>query len=439
MKDVQYEEDKGKISFSAQRGSTNIQGADNHRFKSQIRSEITDTLLAKYRSLGIIRSQKLLIMLDYYPARLVKSQDRWYFSFYQTSPITGKRERHRETFNIGRIPIQDRVRVAREIIKRINSQLPYGYPWNEEFYSREVIMTTSSAFKLVKSLGSDLRPATIISYASSMRKFEAFIKKINLHKESVTTITRKVAMAYSDHLVSIGLSGRSHNNDINEMRRVFNILKTREIVSVNPFDGVPKRRVAEKTRRGLEHHEIKIIMEYLQQVDKSTYLSCAILYFCFIRPNEQRYIKRCDINLEDSIIIIHGSHAKNRKTAFVTIPDQLKEIFVSVGINELSPDEYIIGSSNKIGKNTPVGKSSISNRYREAIQELHKKKLLSSITGNTLYSWKDTGADALGRSGVNGIAFRDQLRHHSLNESQTYLGRPRGANDYIKENHRLNI
>lgn len=433
MKEKSEKNKARKISFSAQ---DNTQEVNNQIVKPLINTPEADTLLTS----GLVRMinrEKLIIMIDYLPARLVRGKNRWYICYYQTNPSTGIRQRHRESFDIGRLPKRARLDVAKELIARINAKLPYGFPYNEDFYSRQVRMNTAQAFELVEKVGVDLRHATKLSYAYSMRKFLAFLKTINMEKESVEDITKKVAIAFSDHLVNSGLSGRSHNNDINEMKRVFNVLRSREIINSNPFEGIPKRRVEQKSRRGLSPKEVTIIMDHVEKVDKSVYLSCALLYFCFIRPNEQRFLRATDINLEASTINIDGNYSKNRKTAFVTIPDQLKEILLSLGIEKLKPHEYLLGAASQIGNPTAVSKSNISNRYRVIIQDLHAKRILSSIAGNTLYSWKDTGANALGRSGINGIALRDQMRHHSLEETQVYLGNPTIADEFIKTHHRL--
>lgn len=434
-------EDRGKkeswnISFSARKSA---QGAVRENLTAPNRPGTLDTPTTQFWDPTRMRFVKNLIaMIHYIPARLVRAKDRWYILYYQTNPTTGKRERHRVTFDLGRLrDKQGRLQAAKDIVDSINARLPYGYPYDEDFYSRTVTTNVEQAFQLVEQLGADLRHATKLSYAYSMRKFLSYLKMVGLYNEPIDSITKRIAMAFSDYLILQGLTGRSHNNDINEMKRVFNVLKSRDIITVNPFDGVPKRRVEPKQRRALNRDEVVKIFERLRVVDKSTYLSCALLYFCFIRPNEQRFLQAADVNLQEYTINIDGKFSKNRKTAFVTIPEQLKQILLELGITSLHPHDYLLGCAKEIGNKTPVGKSSISNRYRAVIQEMHNDGILASIKGNALYSWKDTGATALGRSGINGIGLRDQMRHHSLAESQTYIEQSRVANEFIKDHHRI--
>lgn len=380
---------------------------------------------------------KCIPMRDYLPARLVRAKDRWYFSYYQTNPATGIRERHRESFDIGRIPINQRLPLARQIVESINSQLPFGYPFNHDLYSRAITMKVKEALDLVRSIDHGLRHASVLSYRYSIKKFETFIVSVALINEDISTINKKVAMAYSDYLIRSGLSGRSHNNDINEMRRAFNLLKARDIVTSNPFDAVPKRRVEEKARRCLSINEARAIFSYTAEVDKSVHLSCALLYFCLIRPKEQSQLQRKDIDLVSHLIRIKGTISKNRKSQSVTIPVQLVDIMINLGLDQLPPDYYIMGSAEKIGKPTAVGKSSISNRYRDILIDMRKKNLLNDEPGNVLYSWKDTGVQALKFAGIDVFTLKDQGRWHSLSQAQSYLTDIDAANEFIKNHHRL--
>lgn len=419
------------------------QNADNHGGYTKKNPLAADTALTQRADpveQGIISppgGRHLIPMRDYIPARLVKARDRWYFLFYQTNPTSGKRERHRETYDIGRLPLAERTPMAQKIIDGINARLPFGYPFDQDFYQRAVHMTTASAFAIVQTAQSDLRPASRLSYASTMRKFCAFLTRIHLQDAPVSSISKKIALAFADDMLKSGNAATTYNSDITDLKRAFNVLKEREIVTINPFIGIAKRREAPKQRRGLTGGETQLIMAELRTRDVSCHLACALLYFCLIRPNEQRFIRRADIDLARSTIEIPAQAAKNRKTACVTIPDQLRDILIAGGVELLHPSQYLLGGARMYGASTPVGKNSMGERYRRITRAMFAAGLLHSLEGNSIYSWKDTGADALGRSGVNAIAFRDQGRWHSLTESETYLGARRGADPYIKANHRL--
>lgn len=424
------------ISFSAQRNHKRLISNVSAGFNNNPADTNLTPVQAAPHDYTVGRYAKTLtIMIDYRPARLVKTKDRWYIVYYQTNPVSKTLERFRSTFELGRYPIEHRLSAATEIINRINSRLPYGYPFDEDFYSRNVAISVRKAFDLVTAAGEDLRQATKHSYAYSMRKFLTFAESIRLADEPVEAITRKVAMAFSDHITLQGLSGRSHNNDINEMRRVFNVIKSRDLITVNPFDNIPKRREAEKLRRDLTKSEMEIILAYAYTQDKSVFLSCALLYFCLIRPNEQRQLRRSNINLANHTILVEGQYSKNRKTQAVTIPDQLSNILIELGINDLKPDQFLLGPVDKLGRDQPISKSRISSRYRLMIQDLHRQKILKNITGNHLYSWKDSGAASMRDEGIDAFSLMEQGRWHSLAMAQKYLSERTTANEFIRRNH----
>lgn len=50
-----------------------------------------------------------------------------------------------------------------------------------------------------------------------------------------------------------------------------------------------------------------------------------------------------------------------------------------------------------------------------------KKGLIKSRQGYTAYSWKDTGAIAMVRAGLDIVAIQKHLRHKSLATTQVYL------------------
>lgn len=425
-----------EISFSAHRNHKRLISNVSAGFNTNpADTNLTQVPATPHHDLVGRYATTLTVMIDYRPARLVKTKDRWYILYYQTNPVSKTLERFRSTFELGRYPIENRLEAAAEVINRINSRLPYGYPFDEDFYSRNVATSLRKAFELVTASSEDLRHATKLSYRYSMRKFMTFAESIRLADEPVEAITRKVAMAFSDNLTLQGLSGRSHNNDINEMRRVFNVIKSRDLITSNPFDNIPKRREAEKLRRALTKAEMDIILPYTLEHDKSVFLSCALLFFCLIRPNEQRHLKKPNFDIENHTIIIDGQYSKNRKSQTVTIPDQLKAILIELGLPDLDPAHYVIGPRDKIGRTTRIAKSGISNRYREIVQHLHKTGALKNITGNELYSWKDTGAASMRSSGIDAFSLQEQGRWHSLAMAQKYLAERTTANEFIRKNH----
>jgi len=382
--------------------------------------------------------QNLRIMhIDYRPARLVQTPKRWYFLFYQTNPATGRLERHRLSFDIGYYPAEHRAAKAQEILEELNRKLPYGYPYDPIQVAAIKPMTIREGLTKALSYCQDLRPATLTSYRSWVKKFTTFLESVGLADEPVTIVNKRLALAFSDWLTVSGISARSHNNDINGISTIWGILVKRELADRNPFSTIPRRKKKPSSRRPVPAHDIPVILQYLQEQDVSTYMSCLLLFYCLIRPNEQRQLQRYHFMMDRSVIQIPAHISKNNQEHFVTIPDELKEKLIECGLMNLPYNTYVIGGRKSLGSRRPIGKSSTSNRYRTAIQHLHKEKILVSITGNTLYSWKNTGMDALAFGKTPARTYQNQARHHSLEESERYMSKIVAADPFIKEKHSL--
>lgn len=375
--------------------------------------------------------------IDYRPARLVRTAKRWYFLFYQTDPASGVMERHRLSFDIGHYPAEHREAKAREILDELNSKLPYGYPYDPVQVAAVKPMQIRAALDLALKYCADLRPATLTSYRSWCRKFIRFLEDVGLADQPVTIVNKRLALAFSDHLTQSEITARSHNNDINGISTIWGILVKRELVDRNPFSTVPRRKKKPSSRRPVPAYDIPVILQYLEENDVSVYISCLLLFYTLIRPNEQRQLQRYHFQLDRSLIHIPAHISKNNQENSITIPDELMAALMTAGIQNLRPTEYVIGGRNRLGSAAPIGKSSGSNRYREAIQHLHHQKMIINIQGNTIYSWKNTGMDALAHGHTPARTYQNQARHHSLEESERYMSRQVTADPFIKENHSL--
>lgn len=422
--------------------STTLSSAEANIYGDRGASDHTDgdTILTRIIQSRVVMQPICIIMIDYLPARLVRAKDRWYICFYQTDPVDRIRRRHRDTYDLNRIESTTmRIDAAKTIVRQINAKLPYGYPYEPGMYSRTVSMPVDEALNYALELKSDLRPATLHSYRSTCKTFKSFLATHHMDTIPVGSIDKSIAFSYSDHIIKSGKAAVTHNNVIDELRCIFNLLKEREIIFTNPWVGIRKRREAPKKRKPVPSSDIVTILEYLFENDKSVYLSCLLEFYCMIRPNEQRYIQRCQVDLDRSVIQIKSEFAKNHKEEIVTIPNEFKVTLISLGIEQLDPSDFILGYSSSIGSWKPIGKNTTSARYTDHINTLCMAGHISTKNGNTLYSWKDTGGDYMAESINDAVRMKNQFRHHSLEETQKYLSAQTSADKRIKKRHNLPV
>ncbi len=92
------------------------------------------------------------------------------------------------------------------------------------------------------------------------------------------------------------------------------------------------------------------ISDYLQNNNKQMYLASCIMYYCFIRPGEMSRLKIEHINLANSTILIPSEVSKERRTAVVTIPQPLQQLFIEMQIDKYPKDYYLFSDGCKPGK-----------------------------------------------------------------------------------------
>ena len=96
---------------------------------------------------------------------------------------------------------------------------------------------------------------------------------------------------------------------------------------------------------------------------------------------------------------------------YVTIPEVFASELNKSGIFK-TDNEYVFQSKNGI---KPVSKNVMGYRYRQLVKKLKLSK------DYTLYSWKHSGVVSAYNAGVDIKTLQKQCRHHSLEQTDTYL------------------
>ncbi|HZV71622.1 MAG TPA: phage integrase N-terminal SAM-like domain-containing protein [Saprospiraceae bacterium] len=382
------------------------------------------------------RTSVHVIMIDFLPARYVAGK-RPYIVWYQTNPNSLIRERWRDSFDLGRIAPEKRADAAAMIIKTIDARLPFGYPYDQDLYESKVTMLAEPAINYSLVLCRGLRNATIRTYSSVTRKFLKFLQEKNYDQLPIGSLSTRVAEMYSARLLEEGLLPVTHNKNITALHSIFAKLVKKKIITTNIWKEIEQLKEGEKKRIPVPEDHIPIILDYLRKNDVTVYTACLLQFYTMVRPNEMRQMRRSNFDLQKSIIIIQSDVSKNGKNGVTTIPDEFMGILIDLKIESLHSTDYLLREKTHLGSKKPLSKNALGHRYRLAIKFLHRSGHLKNITGNTLYSWKDTGNDYLSDNVTNALKWMNQNRHQSLDETQKYLSKRKVADQDVKENHRL--
>lgn len=372
------------------------------------------------------------MIMDYIPARLVKGKT-WYIVYYTLDPLTGKKERFRASFDLNRIrSARDRLAKARHIVAEINQKLPYGYPFSEASETHRLMATPIAiairAATAIKIQG--IRPDSARTYTSFADLMIEYLEKQGLHGKPVGAFSKADALIYMDAMWDKGIGPRTYNNYLNLTGGIFAVLKDRNYIKVNPFEGIRRKPRTAKTRRAFHHHEARIMIAHSTH-DPTLRMGMLLQYYCFIRPKELRMLRVQDVDLAGGVIRIPGAIAKSTKDGMTTIPDTFMPELAAF-LEGMPERWYLFGKRGQPGPFGPSGRNTMNFRHKQLLDDLKRRGLLFDLTGLSYYSWKDTGALALALAGVPALELKRQMRHGSLEETQKYLDSLYSLNKTIK-------
>lgn len=357
------------------------------------------------------------------PARLVKGV-RWYIEYYQTDPVSGVMIRSREYLQMNRITDKrERLRFALNHISNLNNNLlPYGYPYKDS-KNKQIIISIGEAVKIAMQIKSRSdRAKTVSSYKSVVDNFMKYIQKNNRQDAPLRDFGHTDAVMYLDYvLTEKSVGARTYNNYKQFMTAIWNELIERGYCAQNPWSKIKKLKVTEKNRKMLDDRDAQQILDAAMREDKQLLLAILLLYYCAIRPGEQRQMKAGYIDLENGVVTLPGSITKNKKSEHVTIPTEIIPVLRKLGVDKMHRNDFIFGKGFLPHPDEMCGANTMAERHKTIVNKLYEQGKIRTKTGTSIYSWKDTGAMSLIKSGVDPYEIMRHFRHSDLNTTQKYM------------------
>lgn len=160
--------------------------------------------------------------------------------------------------------------------------------------------------------------------------------------------------------------------------------------------------------------QLRLLRVYINALKPHFWTACSLLYYCYIRPNELRYLKVENLDLIRNKIFLSHTFAKNKKDNFVTIPKPLRTQIEY--IKKLPPQYFLFGNNHNFLPSREMLNRDRMSRYFSKVL-----KILGFTGRYSFYSLKHTGIERAVRAGVNIKEIQVQLRHHSLDMVNEYL------------------
>ncbi len=363
---------------------------------------------------------------------------RWFVYYTAREPHTGKNKRFKVYDGFAELPTEKLRRAhAEKIIADLTQKLKTGYnPFVKDdviyqddlryrdaahVYKKEKGKLRSVPFLaslFMESKKNTLRLSSEHTYRSKMRYLKEYCEANGLKESDVSAFNTEKADGFIRYLFTVRkLGNKSVNEYIRLMREFWDyinvILMSDQREVSNVFKSIKTYRYKVKKPRPYNMNQIRKLGSVIEPKDKQLWIMIRLLFNSFIRPNELRFLKIENVDFVASRILIPADISKNKKDAWVDVPEYIMEDMILSGYHIENPSHFVF-TTKRIPGTKPVSKNYFYKRFCKFRDEAG----LSSDF--ILYGLKHSGVAELKRSGADWLDIKNQLRHHSLDQVIEY-------------------
>lgn len=364
--------------------------------------------------------------LNYRPAHIGGTKKNFYVAYSVVNPETDKLTVKRIKLNYIKNKAQ-RKAYAEELVKQINYKLACGYNPFIEDRADKLIMLSDAITDFLRAKRRELEThnisnATFDDYRQQLAYFQSYIHiDLFLYK-----IKRSDVNGFLDDMyINKKVSACTRNHYLQTVRSFFTWCVNREYIKDNPAGLIKNAKQGDKIRSAIPAPTLQKIFQYLSSHNRHYLFACYLLYGCFIRPSEICRLRVRDISFKNQTIFISKDISKNKKNQIVTMPRNIAEMILELGIYKYPSDYYIVGENF-----APSANPILSRKLRSYWLQVRRKLCLPAQY--QFYSLKDSGITQMLNS-INVAEVRDQARHSSISITDVYTDRATTTgNEHIK-------
>lgn len=354
----------------------------------------------------------------------------WYVDFFAFDPSISSMRRKKYMLDRYKSK-RERETVAAILIHNLFEKLKAG--WNpfvnaertRQFTDFTLVLTRYKGYIQKLRDNGTMKRKTYSDYSSRLNVFELYLKETDTNIKYVYQFNEQLVIDFLDYIIYDKVSSARTRNNYRMWLSTFGTwLKERMYIDANPVENVHQMREDVKFRDPLSENDLIRLRDYLQTENPSFYLACMMEYYCFIRPDELRYIKIGDISIKAQTVYVHPEFAKNRKGQVVAINDRVLKMMIELKIFSHPSQDYLFGHEM-----VPGPEQIYVNQFRNEWKEV--RKYLGFPKSYQFYSLKDSGIrDLANAEGI--VAARDQARHTDISVTNKYLKRQNIVNEETK-------
>jgi len=354
---------------------------------------------------------------NYLPAILKEYASGWVIEYSAEHPVTHEltRKQIRLQRIVKRYPrIKDARLHCNRIVANLNTQLAGG--WNPFFEAEDARMYelfSDVVEKFIAEKKKELRKSTLRSYVSFSKILGEWVDK-QTPGLICSVFTQLYAVRYTDHIYNQrNVNMTTYNNHVKMGRAMFNWMKEKCYTKQNPFELVKLKPKSKKTRVIIPPEIRKNIIADLEVNSPQLLLICKLVYISLIRPSEIKLLRVGDVDLINRNIKVVDTVAKNKKTRYATINEEIITALLEMNLSQYPLNYYLFGFELM-----PTEKGVNDCYYSKRWDKLRKR--IDLPMEMQMYSLRDTGINGMLKAGIDDLSVMQHADHSSLAMTTLY-------------------
>jgi integrase len=359
---------------------------------------------------------------------------QWFVYYSCMDPATGRMVRFRDYSGFNKLRTRAaRISLSNKKIQEINSSLEKGWtPFQDSgiIYENEVLYNKVSkkagkqkngtrdftyySSLFLKRIKSDVRPSSYTTYKSKLRIFNDWVQKKT--KATIWDFNERTAVAFIQYLKDDRKVKSGINYYIELMRRLFDLMIEEKAIRTNPFKGVKKEKKNHRPPQYYGMEAVKLFKTESLRKDPQMWLVFRLIFYCFIRPKELRYLRIEHFHFDEGFIFIPAEISKTKRNRYPAIPQVFLKELISEGYAKYPKHFFVLSIKKKPAEMPkPISKNYLWNHFSAMRQSLNLPK------DYKFYALKHTGMAMAKLAGVDTKDIQMQAGHHSLDMVDKYL------------------
>ncbi|HCS21839.1 MAG TPA: hypothetical protein DIW47_14990 [Bacteroidetes bacterium] len=346
---------------------------------------------------------------------------RWYVEYQFLNPKSGKWERIRDSGKANLLNTsEERMKALHGLCEELGARMykegfyPYAdsKPVNKRNYNIE--------FALLEVIDEKQTYQMHTSHRDSKSRIKTFIKWLRenqLNRLRPSKITRVIISDFMRYLVvTNGISNRTRNNYLIELKSSFNKLKTLEMFPdnmPNPCDSIARIRSKSQRHVLFTKSDMKRMQHWMEKNDPNLLLFTRHIIMG-MRPIEIIKLQVSQFDTEDWFINVWAEDEKTGSYKKKIILEQYRQQLADMALWQY-PGQYFMFTSKGRPGLKPTTRDYFSKRFKKMKDEL------GFGTMHTMYGLRHTTIIGLVKAGMNHVDIMKYSGHKTLDAFQAYV------------------